>query len=109
MIDRRSTHRTPVAKQHLVGDPEAAVLVIKEITQARQLSTEIRGPPKTPIGNVARIEIDLEDAVAVSNGLISQPGKEWRTNALQKQKRTYQIAPDFRSASRRDNRRIVEL
>ena len=29
--------------------------------------------------------LDLEDAVAVSNQLIGQPGKEWRTNALQKQ------------------------
>jgi len=29
--------------------------------------------------------IDLDEAVAVNDQLIGQPGKEWRTNAVQKQ------------------------
>jgi hypothetical protein len=97
MIDGGSMHRTPVAKQKLVGNPEAAVLVVEKIAQAGELAAVIPRRSKTPVGDIARIEIDLEDTMAVGYQVISELGRKGRTDALQKQKRTSQATeiPSF--------------
>ena len=77
MVDGWSMYGTSVAKQHLVGDLEATVLVIKKIAQAGQLTAVVPRLPKAPIGDITSIEVDLEDPVSVRYQLIGQPGKKW--------------------------------
>jgi hypothetical protein len=79
-------HRPPVAEQHLVGNAAITIDAVDKIPKILRSTAKIEGFSGTPVGRIPRIEIDLENRVAVRHQAVCQAGKKWGTDALKKKK-----------------------
>jgi len=69
-------HRSPVAVQDDIGYFPRAEFFFVIARQLVERAAEVLGRPAAPVGAVATIEIDAENAVAVGQEFVRQEGKE---------------------------------